>query len=105
MLLDDSNQVPTGHNKGCDRRVNDRFWIIVQTINELADHVLLHTPSGAIIADTIVYATGYLAGDYLDSPKANLNSTYAVTSQPDLVVDGWPNDCLIWETARPYFYA
>lgn len=77
----------------------------VQTINELPDHVLLKTSNGIVTADIIVYATGYLAGDHLDSPKANLNSTYAVTSQPNLVIDGWPNDCLIWETARPYFYA
>ena len=34
-----------------------------------------------------------------------LHSTYAVASQPVATCDGWPQGCLLWETARPYFYA
>ena len=52
-----------------------------------------------------MYATGYESGQYLNQPKGNLNSTYALASEPRLEVPGWPEQCLIWETARPYFYA
>ncbi|HZZ28551.1 MAG TPA: FAD-dependent oxidoreductase [Pirellulales bacterium] len=77
----------------------------VQSIEELHDRVLLQAGTGTISADFIVYATGYESERHLKSPTANLNSTYAVTSQAGLSIQGWPEDCLIWETARPYFYA
>ena len=35
-----------------------------------------------------------------------LHSTFALATAPLPSVDGWGEDrCLIWETARPYFYA
>ena len=67
--------------------------------------MLIRTEGGLIRAERIVYATGYESGEFLDRPKGNLNSTYALASEPKLNVPGWPDQCLIWETARPYFYA
>ena len=77
----------------------------VTGIEELKDCVIVNTNGGRIQAKAIVYATGYESDQHLKRPRGNLNSTYAVTSQPNLRVPGWPDECLIWETARPYFYA
>ena len=77
----------------------------VTGIEELKDCVIVNTNGGRIQAKAIVYATGYESDQHLKRPQGNLNSTYAVTSQPNLKVPGWPDECLIWETARPYFYA
>ncbi|HEX3728145.1 MAG TPA: FAD-dependent oxidoreductase, partial [Pirellulales bacterium] len=73
-------------------------------IAELDDCVVVRTTGGSIQADKIVYATGYESGQYLPQPMGNLNSTYAVASQANLTVPGWPDQTLFWETARPYFY-
>jgi glycine/D-amino acid oxidase-like deaminating enzyme len=67
--------------------------------------ILARTDGPVIQAKWIVYAAGYNSEQHHSETKGSLCSTYAVTSQPNLVIDGWPNDCLIWETARPYFYA
>ena len=77
----------------------------VTGIEELKDCVIVNTNGGRIQAKAIVYATGYESDQHLKRPRGNLNSTYAVTSQPNLRVPGWPDECLLWETARPYFYA
>ena len=76
----------------------------VQHIEESPGEIVAHAALGRIRAKKIVYATGYQSAKYLNRPVGNLNSTYAVASQPNLAVSGWPQECLLWETARPYFY-
>ncbi|MCE9544203.1 MAG: FAD-binding oxidoreductase [Planctomycetia bacterium] len=65
----------------------------------------LHTAHGSIAARRIVYATGYHSHRYLKNDGGSLHCTYAVASEPLRSFAGWPGDSLIWETARPYFYA
>jgi glycine/D-amino acid oxidase-like deaminating enzyme len=77
----------------------------VVEIDEQANPVAAKTNNGTIHADRIVYATGYESEQYLSETKGYLDTTYAVVSEPWLNVPGWPDRCLIWETARPYFYA
>jgi glycine/D-amino acid oxidase-like deaminating enzyme len=60
---------------------------------------------GNIRARRIVFATGYESQKYVRQKIGGLNSTYAVASEPLESFAGWPDGCLIWETARPYFYA
>ncbi len=55
-------------------------------IQELPGHVLAHTSGGSIQANTIVYAAGYESDEFLANRSANMNSTYAVASQPRLEV-------------------
>jgi glycine/D-amino acid oxidase-like deaminating enzyme len=51
-------------------------------------------------------ATGYETPEYLDKKIVKLTSTFALASAPLTSFDGWGEErCLIWETARPYFYA
>ena len=67
-------------------------------------HAVLTTPRGNVTAKKIVFATGYDSYEYLHQKLADLNSTYVVTTEPMSPIAGWPEQCLVWETARPYFY-
>ncbi|HZZ71981.1 MAG TPA: FAD-dependent oxidoreductase [Pirellulales bacterium] len=66
---------------------------------------VLLTGSHRVTADKIVFATGYDSNRYLRTKLGSLHSTFAVVSEPLKSNAGWPADCLLWETARPYFYA
>jgi glycine/D-amino acid oxidase-like deaminating enzyme len=55
-------------------------------------------------AARVVLATGYEAATHLERPTGRLASTWVLVSQPLDHFDGWPDRCLIWETARPYLY-
>jgi glycine/D-amino acid oxidase-like deaminating enzyme len=71
------------------------------------DGVELHTDDGhRIRARKAVFATGYETPAFLDQSIVRLRSTYALATAPVTSFTGWgENRCLIWETARPYFYA
>ncbi len=58
-----------------------------------------------IRARRIVIAAGYEAQKFLRRPGASLHSTYAIATAPLATFPGWPSDCVLWETARPYIYA
>ncbi len=77
----------------------------VISTEETNSQVILKTPKSRITARAVVFATGYEAHEQLKSPPGNLQSTYAVASEPIAPIQGWPDNCLIWETSRPYFYA
>lgn len=58
-----------------------------------------------IVADWVVIATGYEAGEKFDTGSlVNLNSSFAVASAPVAEELAWWERCLLWESARPYFY-
>jgi glycine/D-amino acid oxidase-like deaminating enzyme len=67
----------------------------------------LRTGGGARVrARRVVFATGYETPEFLDRTIVRLKSTFALASAPLPSFEGWGEDrCLIWETARPYFYA
>lgn len=69
--------------------------------------VRLKTDRGATIkAKHVVMATGYEAQQHLKQKVCTFANTYAAVSEPVETFRGWGEDqCLIWETARPYFYA
>lgn len=71
------------------------------------DGVELRTGAGARIhARRVVFATGYETPEFLDRRIVRLHSTFAIATAPLPGFDGWGEDrCLIWEAARPYFYA
>ncbi len=77
----------------------------VVDIQERATDVYVETDDGCLIADMIIYATGYDSHRYLGQAVGSLHSTYALATEAASVPTGWPDQCLIWETARPYFYA
>jgi glycine/D-amino acid oxidase-like deaminating enzyme len=67
----------------------------------------LRTDGGTKVrARRVVFATGYETPEFLDRSIVRLHSTFALATAPMAGFDGWGEDrCLIWETARPYFYA
>jgi glycine/D-amino acid oxidase-like deaminating enzyme len=69
--------------------------------------VELEAANGARIrARKVVFATGYETPKILDRSLVRLVSTFAAATEPLESTEGWgENECLIWETARPYFYA
>ncbi len=77
----------------------------VVRVVETENGVRLHTDGSIVTAQKVVFATGYDSYRYLDEPVGTLHSTYVATSAPMSSFAGWPEGCLIWETARPYFYA
>ena len=77
----------------------------VTAIGQQPQHIELITPRGTIAAQHVVYATGYAVERFVGHRVGRLRSTYVITSRRLESTPGWPERCLIWETARPYFYA
>lgn len=69
--------------------------------------VELRTTGGCRVrARRVVFATGYETPEFLERKIVRLHSTFALATAPIERFDGWGEDrCVIWETARPYFYA
>ncbi|MEI5905913.1 FAD-dependent oxidoreductase [Bacillus spongiae] len=64
------------------------------------------TRSGyAINANKVVYAQGYETMETISNRNVVIENSYAIATNPVEKITEWPNDCLIWETARPYFYS
>lgn len=74
-------------------------------VEEKKTCVHVKTSQGNVSARRLIFATGYDSDRYLKTRPASLHSTYAATSEPIADFSGWPEGSLIWETARPYFYA
>ncbi|MCX6045056.1 MAG: FAD-dependent oxidoreductase, partial [Chloroflexi bacterium] len=84
-------------------RVFDRTEVLDFTHNQ-AGVCLSTTRNGHLQARKIVFATGYESLPYLKHKVAKLISTYALVSEPLDALTGWYEQCLIWESARPYTY-
>lgn len=83
-------------------RVFDRTEIVRVTAGRRG--VELETDRGhRITAGTLINAAGYETEEVLQTP-AELTSTWAIATEPVDSFEGWEDRCLIWETARPYFY-
>lgn len=76
----------------------------ILSLEEKSNSVELRTKHGRITARHAIFATGY-SQEFLSHEVGTLRSTYALASEPLEDVHSWPERCLIWETARPYFYA
>lgn len=65
----------------------------------------LYTDTGkSISCRYLIIAAGYEAGLFLPRKVMDLVSTYALVTEPMHQDQLWPEECLIWETARPYLY-
>lgn len=56
-------------------------------------------------AKKIIFASGYEAQSILKQKVVNLRNSYALVSEPVKTFEGWHEQALVWETARPYHYA
>jgi glycine/D-amino acid oxidase-like deaminating enzyme len=64
----------------------------------------LTTDRGELRARWVVYAMGYETPEPLRPDMVALHSTYAMATEPVEDFGPWSDQCLIWETARPYYY-
>lgn len=78
------------------------------TVTQLTHHrkgVTLATEHGHIVkAKKLIMACGYESQQYLSKKVVDFNSSFAVVSEPFENTNLWYENCLIWETARPYLY-
>lgn len=84
-------------------RVFDRTQVC--KVEPQSKGILLQTERGCKIqARKVVFATGYESQAFLKKQVAELNSTYALISEPMAIESIAKETYLLWETARPYFY-
>ena len=77
----------------------------IRKLQNTDEGMVLSTEKGMTVrARRVVFATGYESQQYLKQNVGTLHSTYAVISEPVASFPRWEERCLIWETARPYFY-
>ncbi len=55
-------------------------------------------------AKTLIIACGYESQAYVPKKVVDFNSSFAIVSEPIESPTLWHENCLIWETARPYLY-
>ena len=85
-------------------RIHDRTR--VTSVHTHADGVTLDTDRRSHIkARKLVVASGYEVTRMFGMSKiVNLQSSFALASEPMEEKDFWWHQCLLWESARPYFY-
>jgi len=77
----------------------------IESFEEIKGGYHLMTTTGLKIkCGYLVIAAGFEAGKFLPKKVMNLNSTYAIVSQPVDEHQLWPEKSLIWETKQPYCY-
>lgn len=77
----------------------------VVEINHNKKGVELKTNFGEIVkAKKLIIACGYESQEYLSKKIVDFNSSFAIVSEPFDTKNLWYQNCLIWETARPYLY-
>ena len=68
-----------------------------------SEPIELTTTNGlTVTAKRVIFATGYESQNYLSQKVVDLNSSYALVSQP--LPETRLEPYLVWETARPYLY-
>ena len=81
--------------------------------NNTPVHHIEHTKQGVTLnagnnftvkAKKLVIASGYESLQYVPKKIADINSTYAMVSEPIADEFFWHKNSLIWETATPYMY-
>lgn len=77
---------------------------IVEYNEKRGGYRLLTADGMTINCKYVIVAAGFEAGKFLPKQVMDLNSTYALVSQPVEETLLWPERSLIWETASPYFY-
>jgi glycine/D-amino acid oxidase-like deaminating enzyme len=77
----------------------------VVEINQNKAGVELKTNFGETVkAKKLIIACGYESQQYLSKKIVDFNSSFAIVSEPFDTKNLWYQNCLIWETARPYLY-
>lgn len=86
-------------------RIHDRTTVSSVEVDQ--GGVILRTDRGPIVrAKRLVVAAGYEAGNFIDLRGCvDLNSSFALVSEPLPPESRWWRGAMIWESARPDLYA
>jgi glycine/D-amino acid oxidase-like deaminating enzyme len=76
----------------------------VREVTTSPSGVRLVTDRGLVEAGQVVYATGYEVPAELRQDLVDLNNTFALVTEPVEHFGRWDDQCLVWETGRPYTY-
>jgi glycine/D-amino acid oxidase-like deaminating enzyme len=77
----------------------------VKQIEHTKTGVTLHVRDNLKVkAKKLIIASGYESLQYVPKKIANINSTYALVSEPLPDKYFWHRNSLVWETATPYMY-
>lgn len=76
----------------------------VLDVQPIATGVRLSTDRGPVDAGQVVYAMGYEIPPALREGLVSLHSSFALVTEPVQQLGPWDDECLLWETARPYTY-
>ncbi|PMC40470.1 FAD-binding oxidoreductase [Bacillus sp. UMB0899] len=76
----------------------------LQEIGSDEEYMYFQSETGKIAAKKVIYSTGYESIPFAKKIGGKLNRTYAIATTPLPAFPNWTENCLIWETKRPYFY-
>lgn len=66
--------------------------------------VTVMTGQGSVLAQKVIWATGYTIQEWKPDHNAELLNTYAILTEPVPDLSSWYERALLWETNRPYLY-
>lgn len=73
-------------------------------VRQEGTRLVVTTERGTMRARWVVYAMGYEMPPALRAGMVALHTTYALVTEPLADLGAWGGSCIVWETARPYFY-
>lgn len=73
-------------------------------IEDEGTHITIKTMHGDFNTSRVVYTTGYNRLPHGSLTGADINRSYAIVTEQNPRFEGWYEQALIWETARPYLY-
>ena len=76
----------------------------VRSVRPVGDGVVVRAAGANVRARFAIVATGYETRGFVETPLVRMHSTYVIASSPQPPSRLRRLRCLIWETARPYFY-
>lgn len=75
-------------------------------IKSVQKDIICYTKNGKrIISKAVIKATGYESQQTKKEANATLTTSYAIVTNEQPNFEGWYEQSLIWETARPYLYS
>ncbi|GAA0850054.1 NAD(P)/FAD-dependent oxidoreductase [Paenibacillus glucanolyticus] len=66
--------------------------------------VTVITDQGSVLAQKVIWATGYTIQEWKPDHNAELLNTYAILTEPVADLSSWYERSFLWETNRPYLY-
>ncbi len=77
----------------------------IDSVEEMRSGVEARMGDGSVVvADTLVYCTGYEVPPFVESADHSIDSTWAVAARPISPLPAWASQHVVWEGSDPYLY-